>query len=62
MKKLILMWLLFNTIAVIGALFSINVSPDTLFEYPYLHFLGIVSLFALINLPFYTAYDRLKEE
>jgi hypothetical protein len=62
MKKIVVMWFVFNAIAVIGAYTSVQLSPDTLFEFPFLHLLGIFSLFFIINLPFYTAYERLQEE
>ncbi len=62
MKGLIVLWVVVNVIAVISALLSVQLSPDTLFAFPYLHLLSIGSLFFLINLPFYAAYDRLKED
>ncbi|MEA2053739.1 MAG: hypothetical protein U9O96_01270 [Candidatus Thermoplasmatota archaeon] len=62
MKGFIILWFILNLIAVIGSLLSVHFSPDTLFDFPYFHLLGIVSLFAILNLPFYTAYERLIGE
>ncbi|HDN50142.1 MAG TPA: hypothetical protein ENG06_00015 [Thermoplasmatales archaeon] len=62
MRGLIVLWIVVNIIAIISALFSVHLSPDTLFKFPYLHLLSIGSLFFLINLPFYAAYDRLRED
>ena len=62
MKGFLTLWFILNLIAVIGSWISIQYSPDTLFEFPYFHVLGILSLFFLLNIPFYTAYERLKEE
>jgi len=62
MKGFLTLWFILNLIAVIGSWISIQYSPDTLFEFPYFHILGILYLFFLLNIPFYTAYERLKEE
>jgi hypothetical protein len=62
MKNYIIIWIICNGIAMLAAAFSLRLSPDTLFVFPYLHLFGIISLFFLINLPFYAAYDRLKDE
>ena len=62
MKGFLTLWIILNLIAVIGSWISIQYSPDTLFEFPYFHVLGILSLFFLLNIPFYTAYERLREE
>ncbi|MCD6146757.1 MAG: hypothetical protein J7J34_01995 [Thermoplasmata archaeon] len=56
------MWFILNLIAFIASLASIHYSPDTLYQFPYFHLLGIISLFAILNLPFYMAYERLREE
>ncbi|HEC76731.1 MAG TPA: hypothetical protein ENI33_05695 [Thermoplasmatales archaeon] len=62
MKGFRILWIVLNGIAVMASLLSVHWSPDTLFEFPYLHLLSIISLFALINLPFYTAYERMRED
>ena len=62
MKGFLILWFLLNLIAFIASLVSIQYSQDTIFTFPYFHFLGIISLFAIINLPFYMAYERLRDE
>ncbi|KAA0003295.1 MAG: hypothetical protein DRN33_02125 [Thermoplasmata archaeon] len=62
MKGFLILWFLLNLIAFIASLVSIQYSQDTIFTFPYFHLLGIISLFAIINLPFYMAYERLRDE
>lgn len=62
MKGFLTLWFILNLIAVIGSWVSVQYSPGTLFAFPYFHLLGIISLFFLLNIPFYTAYERLREE
>jgi len=62
MKGFLTLWFILNLIAFIASLVSIHYSPDTVFVFPYFHLLGIISLFAILNLPFYMAYERLREE
>jgi hypothetical protein len=61
MKGFLILWLVLNLIAVFGSWVSIQYSPDTLVEFPYFHILAIISLFFILNLPFYMAFERLRE-
>jgi len=62
MKGFLVLWFIVNLIAFIASLLSIHYSPDTLFQFPYFHILAILSLFGILNLPFYTAYGRLRDK
>ncbi len=60
MKGFVILWAIVNLIAFIASLISIHYSPNTIFEFPYFHMLSILSLFGILNIPFYTAYGRMK--
>lgn len=62
MKGFLTLWFILNLIAAVGSWISVQYSPGTLFDFPYFHLLGIFSLFFLINIPFYAAFERLREE
>jgi len=61
MKGFLVLWFVLNLIALFGSWVSIQYSPDTLFDFPYFHILSLISLFFILNLPFYMAFERLRE-
>lgn len=61
MKGFLFLWFVLNLIALFGSWVSIRYSPHTLYQFPYFHLLAIISLFFILNLPFYMAFERLRE-